>query len=61
MLQRIIELADQLHLSQGQLLAIAREIADGDSLRTIDRLTQDERRALISELERLELQRELVA
>lgn len=52
MLQRILELQDELGLSQGQLLAIAREIV-GEDVRTIDRLLQDERRVLIAELERL--------
>lgn len=52
MLQRILELQDALGLSQGQLLAIAREIV-GEDVRTIDRLARDERRVLIAELERL--------
>lgn len=45
-------LATSLGLSQGQILAVAREIV-GNDLRTIDLLTKDERAVLLVELKRM--------
>lgn len=52
MWKRLRELADELELSTGQVLAIARELT-GTDMRTIDLLTWQERCALVAELERL--------
>ncbi len=45
----------ELELSPGELLSIAREIAHDDKLRSIDRLTQGERREFLLALEFLRL------
>jgi hypothetical protein len=52
MWEQLRKLAEDLQLSQGQLLQIAREIT-GSDMRTIDLMTWQERCALIAELERL--------
>lgn len=44
-------LAQSLGLSQGQILAVAREIV-GANIRTIDLLTKEERAILLVELQR---------
>jgi hypothetical protein len=53
MWEQLRKLADELQLSQGQLLQIAAEITGNRAMRTTDLLTRDERRVLIAELERL--------
>lgn len=50
MFKELEDLAVLLGLSQGQILAIAREIA-GTELRTTDLLSREERAVLIAELE----------
>ena len=52
MWEQLRKLAEELQLSQGQLLQIAREIT-GSDMRPIDLMTWQERCALIAELERL--------
>ncbi len=49
-LNAISQLQRRLELSQGELLAMARRIAADDNLRTIDRLTAEERKQLALEL-----------
>lgn len=48
MLEEILELQRSLNLSQGELLDIAQKVIVDDSIRTIDRLTEFERSAVIS-------------
>ncbi len=46
----ILALADSLSLSTGELLGLARRIAQNGALRTIDKLTQEQQTELLYEL-----------
>lgn len=54
-LAELDRLVDELGLSQGELLALAREVAGRATLRTVDRLTGGERRELLLRLQELRL------
>lgn len=51
MFPELERLVADLGLSQGEVLGLARTIAHDDTLRTIDRLTEAERRELIAAIE----------
>mgnify|MGYP001580514310 CR=1 FL=1 len=53
--EKLAELVNELYLSTGEVLSVAREIAHDDSLRTVDRLTRAERNEMILALEHLRL------
>ena len=48
MLEDIFTLQRSLDLSQGELLAVARRVSECDTLRTIDRLTREERALVLA-------------
>lgn len=50
MFPELQRLKDDLGLSDGQILDVARQIAGSDTLCTIDRLTASERQRLLAEL-----------
>ena len=52
--QEISRYVDRLRLSRGELLALAREVAEDAGLRTIDDLTMHQRLALVRLLASLE-------
>jgi hypothetical protein len=53
MFPELQELAEHLAISDGELLAFAREVTENGLLRPIDRLSRSERELLVAELSRL--------
>lgn len=52
MLEEILSLAKELEIGDGGLLKLARDIAHNGRLRTIDRLTTEERAELLTFLQK---------
>ncbi len=53
--EELSHLMEELEVSQGEVLQMAREISCNDNLRTVDRLTSGERNELILALQALRL------